>query len=164
MGKKLLQLIEESIKLELSIADIYMVFYNTFPEDSDFWWKISLEEKGHANLIRSGRDTFLGKFPSKLLAPSLKELRNTNDKLVSLLNEYKEKPPSRETAYNCALDIEQSIGEIHFQLAMDKSSASYIMKIFQELNKGNKDHINRIRSYMSNNGIEIRRRVRKRKT
>lgn len=159
MNKNLSQLIEESIRLELNIADIYMFFYNTFPEDSDFWWQMTLEEQSHANLIKSGKDTFSGKFPSKLLAPSIQMLNNTNNKLISLLKEYKEKPPSKETAFNIALDIEQSTGEIHFQLAMEKSLTSSIMKIFQELNKDYKDHAGRIRNYMSNNGIEIRRCV-----
>ena len=158
MKKKLSQLIDESIRLELNIADIYMVFYNTFPEDSDFWWKMTSEEKSHANLIKSGRDTFLDQFPPKLLAPSLQKLCNTNKKLISLLKEYKEKPPSRETAFNIALNIEQSTGELHFQLAMEKSFTSSIMKIFQELNNGYKDHANRIRTYMSDKGIEIRGR------
>ncbi len=161
MNEKLLQLIDETINIELKIADIYMVFYNTSPEDSDFWWQMSLEEKGHAHLIKSGRDTFLGKFPYKLLAPSVQTLKETNSKLTSLLKEYKEKPPSRETTFNIALDLEQSTGELHFQLAMEKSLTSSIMKIFQELNKDSKDHVSRIQTYMSDKGIEIRRRVSK---
>ncbi len=164
MNKELSQLIDESIMLELNIADIYMAFYNTFPEDSDFWWEMTSEEKSHANLIKSGRDTFLDQFPPKLLAPSLQKLCNTNKKLISLLKEYKEKPPSRETAFNIALNIEQSTGELHFQLAMEKSFTSSIMKIFQELNNEYKDHANRIRAYMSDKGIEIRRHVNKRNT
>ncbi len=159
MNKELSQLIDESITLELNIADIYMVFGNIFPEDSGFWWKMTSEEKKHANLIKSGRDTFLDQFPSKLLAPSLQKLCNTNKKLISLLKEYKEKPPSRETAFNIALNIEQSTGELHFQLAMEKSFTSSIMKIFQELNNEYKDHANRIRAYMSDRGIEIHNRV-----
>ncbi len=164
MKEQLSQLIDESIRLELNIADIYMVFYNTFPEDSDFWWQMTLEEKSHANLIKSGRDTFLDQFPHKLLAPSVQTLNKTNNKLVSLLKEYKEKLPSRETAFNITLDIEQSTGELHFQLAMEKSFTSSIMKIFQELNNDYKDHANRIRAYMSDKGIEIRRHVNKRNT
>ena len=82
MKKQLSQLIDESIKLELNIADVYMFFYNTFPEDSDFWWEMALEEKGHANLIKSGRDTFLGKFPPKLLAPSVQTLNNSNNTTI----------------------------------------------------------------------------------
>ncbi len=158
MNKKLSQLIDETIKLELNIADIYMVFYNTFPEDSDFWWQMNLEEKSHASLIKSGKDTFLDQFLSKLLAPSLQKLCDTNKKLNSLLKEYKKNPPSRETAFNVAMNIEHSTGELHFQLAMEKPFASSIIKIFQDLNNDCKDHANRIRAYMREKGIEIRRR------
>ncbi len=148
MNQKLPQLIDESIKLELNVADIYMIFYNTFPEDSGFWLELVLEERNHADLIKSGRGTFLLplQFPSELLASSVQMLYKTNKKLVSLLKEYKEKPPSRKSAFNIALNIEKSAGELHFQLAMEKSPTSSIMKIFQELNKDNKDHINRIRT------------------
>ena len=157
MNNKLLQLIDESIKLELNVADIYMIFYNTFPEDSEFWWNLILEEKNHADLIRSGKSTFLlpRQFPSELLVSSVQMLYKTNNGLVSLLKKYNKKPPSRESAFNIALDIEKSAGEIHFQLAMEKSPTSSIMKIIQELNKDYKDHINRIRTYMSDKGIEI---------
>ena len=159
MNKRLTQLIDESIRLELNVAEIYMDFCNTFPEDSDFWREMALEEEGHANLIKSGRDTFLDQFPPKLLAPSLQVLYNTNNKLTSLLKEHKEKPPSRETAFNIAMDIEQLPGELHFQLAMEKSFTSSIMKTFQELNNNYKDHANRIRAYMRDKGIEIHRHV-----
>jgi hypothetical protein len=36
MDKKLAQLIDESIKLELNVSKIYTFFCNTFPEDSEF--------------------------------------------------------------------------------------------------------------------------------
>ena len=156
MDKKLSQLIEESIKLELNVAKIYMVFCSTFPEDSDFWWKLSLEEKNHAEIIESGKGTFLLplQIPSELLAPSVEMLYKTNKKLSSMLEKYIKKHPSRKMAFNIALDIEQSAGEFHYQLAMEKTPTSNIMKIFQGLNKDNKDHFNRIRTYMDDNGIE----------
>ncbi len=156
MNKKLSQLIDESIKLELNVAKTYMFFCDTFPEDSDFWRKLVLEEENHADIIELGRVTFLLslQFPSEFLASSVQMLYKTNSKLISILNEYNKKPPPREKAFNIALDIEQSAGEIHYQLAMEKSTTSSIMKIFQGLNKDDKDHINRIRTYMGDNGIE----------
>jgi hypothetical protein len=54
------------------------------------------------------------------------------------------------------LDIEKSAGELHYQLAMEKSPTSSIMKIFQGLNKDCKNHTNRILAYMSDKGIEKR--------
>ncbi len=44
MNKKLSQLIDELIELELNVAKIYMFFSDTFSEDSDFWWQLGLEE------------------------------------------------------------------------------------------------------------------------
>jgi len=29
------------------------IFSDTFSEDSDFWWKLALEEKDHADRIRT---------------------------------------------------------------------------------------------------------------
>ena len=156
MDKKLVQLIDESIKLELNASKIYMFFCNTFPEDSGFWRKLVLEEENHADLIKSGKGTFLlpGQFPSKLLVSSVQTLCKTNNKLISLLKKYNEKPPSRESAFNIALNIEKSAGELHFQLAMEKSPTSSIMEVLQILNKDCKDHANRILAYMNDKGIE----------
>ncbi len=156
MDKKLAQLIDESIKLELNVSKIYMFFCNTFPEDSEFWRKLVLEEENHADLIKSGKGTFLlpGQFPSELLVSSVQTLCETNNKLVSLLKEYNEKPPSRESAFNIALNIEKSAGELHFQLAIETSPTSSIMEVLQVLNKDCKNHANRILAYMSDKSIE----------
>jgi hypothetical protein len=81
-------------------------------------------------------------------------LCKTNNKLISLLKKYNEKPPSRKSAFNIALNIEKSAGELHFQLAMEKSPTSSIMEVLQVLNKDCKDHANRILAYMSDKGIE----------
>ncbi len=156
MDKKLSQLIDESIKLELNVSEIYMFFCNTFPEDSEFWQKLVLEEKNHADLIKSGKDRFLlpGQFPCELLVSSVQTLCKTNNKLISLLKKYNEKPPSRESAFNIALNIEQSAGELHFQLAIEKPPNSRIMEVLQVLNNGCKDHANRILAYINDKGIE----------
>ena len=158
MNKKLSQLIDESIQLELKVADIYTIFYNTFPEDSEFWRKLVLEEKDHADLIKSGKSTFLipNQFPSKLLVPSVQTLCEISDKLTSLHKQYNEKPPSRESAFNTALDIEKSAGEFHFQLAMEQSPNSRIIELLQVMNDGCKDHAKRILADLSEKGIEVR--------
>ncbi len=156
MNKKLSQLIDESIKLELNVSKIYIFFCDTFPEDSEFWQKLVLEEKNHADLIKSGKDRFLlpGQFPSELLVSSVQTLCKTNNKLISLLKKYNDKPPSRESAFNIALAIEQSAGELHFQLAIEKPPNSRIMEVLQVLNDGCKDYANRILAYMNDKGIE----------
>ena len=157
MNKKLSQIIDESIKLELNIAKIYKFFSDdTYPEDSDFWWKLGLEEEKHADLLASMRGTLLllHQFPSEFLAPSVEMLYETNNKLISMFKGYNKKLCSRRMLFNIALEIEQLAGELHYQLAMETSPTSSIMKIFQEMNKCSKDHKNRIRTYMSEKGIE----------
>ncbi len=50
MKQTLEQLIDESIKLELNVADVYKIFLNTFPEDSELWSMLIREEEKHADL------------------------------------------------------------------------------------------------------------------
>lgn len=157
MDEELIQVIEESIKLELNIADLYTIFYKTLPEDSDFWWKLHSEEKNHAYIVRGARDAGLSgrQFPRELFAPKIEMLLEVNSKLASLLEEYKKNPPSREIAFNVALSLEESAGEAHFQLAMEESPTSSIMEVFQILNRDDKNHASRIRTYMNDKGIEM---------
>ena len=91
-----------------------------------------------------------------MLASSLEELRSANSTIVELLEKHQDTPPSREDAFNLALKLEQSAGEIHFQQFMEKSSTSKLDSIFQRLNRDDKDHAIRIRSYMQDHGIKIK--------
>jgi len=157
MNQALEQLIDELIKLELNVADVYKVFLNTFPEDSQLWSKLIQEEEKHADLIGSMRSSFLlpNQFPSDLLASSIEMLEETNKRLTSILKKYTRKPPIRESIFKVALDIERSAGEFDFQLAAEKLPDSGIMKIFQELNRDCKNHTKKINTYMFNKGIEL---------
>ncbi|MBT8762374.1 hypothetical protein KFV02_00305 [Desulfohalobiaceae bacterium Ax17] len=152
-------LIDESIQLEHNIAKLYTIFHATFPEDADFWWQLVLEEKNHAALIRAGKESFapIGKFPVELLSSSLQKLRDANKKAVALARKCLDTPPSREEAFNIALEFEQSAGEIHFQRFMEKKTDVQLIKIFQKLNKDDKNHATRLRSYMEKHGIRIRK-------
>lgn len=163
MNEKLMQLIDESIKLELNVAALYTIFRKAFPGDSAFWSKLALEEEHHASLIRGARDALLSgrEFPHELLAPKVDMLLETNSKLLSLLGEYSKNPPSREIAFNVAFNLEESAGEVHFQRAMEQLPTSTIMEVFQLLNKDDKDHARRIRAYMSDKGIELRNNLMK---
>ena len=151
------QLIEEAIKLELNVAEIYLSFHNRFPEDAGFWWKIAIEEKNHAALLRNGKQFFLdaGMFPDNLVGDSLEALIEANNDLENIIRQEKEAPPSRAVAFNLALKLEESAGEIHFQHAMQQAKhPSEAILLFQSLNEGDKDHAERIRNYMRLNGIK----------
>ncbi len=158
MNENLHQLIEEAIQLELNVAEIYLSFHHRFPEDAGFWWKIAIEEKNHAALLRNGKQFFLdaGMFPDELVGTSVAALVNANNELANILQQEKgDNPPSRAAALNLAVKLEELAGEAHFQNAMQQAIyPSEAIKLFQSLNEDDKDHAERIRSYMRQHGIE----------
>ncbi len=158
MDKELSKIIDESIMLELNVSELYTIFSSAFSEHAGFWWKLALEEKNHAALIRSGIEHYepVNKFPTDLISSKLSVLEDTNTKIVLLVKEYTSNTPSEEEAFNIALEFEQSAGEIHYQTFMKKGEAETISRIFEKLNGDDKDHANRIRTYMNNHNINIR--------
>ena len=52
MSIKRKQTIDESIQLELNVAELYKIFNQEFQEDAYFWRALSEEEENHANLIK----------------------------------------------------------------------------------------------------------------
>ncbi len=157
MTKDFNTIIEESINLELNIGNLYAVFYASFADDSQFWWRLVLEEKNHAALFRSGFENLehLKKFPHDLLIKNIKILQEENKKLQDLVTQYKSLPPDREEAFNLALNLENTAAELHFQQFMDNDGDSLIDNIFRELNQADKDHAARILKYMKEHDIPL---------
>ena len=158
MNEELRQLVSEAIKLELNVAEVYSGFHHRFSEDAAFWWKLAIEEYSHAGLLENGRQHFMdaGMFPSELVGTSLNALVIANHELKGILRQEKKAPiMSRASAFNLALKLEGLAGEIHFQHVMqEREKPSEAVKLFQSLNADNKDHADRIRNYMRQNGID----------
>ncbi len=157
MDKQLFLLLDASIALERNVSDLYMVFHSAFAEDADFWRQLAMEEERHVALLRSGKAHFapVDKLPNQLLSTTLQEVTDANARVHALIEQYRECPPSRETALNTALGIEQSAGEIHFQEFMERQAESGPDRLFQQLNGYDRDHEIRIRSHMEAHAIEI---------
>jgi rubrerythrin len=158
MDQELSRFIDEAITLELRVGDLYTIFGKAFPQDSEFWGELASEEQNHAAQLAGARDTLTAEaeFWSKLLPSKGALLTSANHKLSSLLRKCKESPPSRKEAFEVALELEQSAGELHYQRAVEDSPESETMKIFQELNNGDEDHARRIRAYMRRKRIGSR--------
>jgi len=158
MSEELLkQFIEESIRLERNVAELYKVFNRLFPEDAYFWWTMFEEEENHAALIEHAAKIIVMSEDvlSQMLAPSLDALKKTNLKILSLVSEYNANPPSREAAFNVALKLELSAGELHFQKFMSRQNEDDIIaQLFQRLNKDDKDHAARLLEYMAEHDIK----------
>jgi hypothetical protein len=152
-------LIEESINLELNLSDLYLLFYELFPDDGEVWGRLTLEEKDHASIIQEGTEQLKqdGIFPTKLFHTNLQTLKDINIELLSLLKKCKRTPPSREEAFKIALKLESSPGELEFQQFMNAETNSKTNNMFKRLNKLNKEHETLIRSYIEKHGISVSR-------
>lgn len=159
MDTQLSQVVDASIQLELNVAELYGFFHTAFPQHEEFWWKLRLEERNHAALIRSAKEQFdpVGKFPVDLVSSQLIEITEINNKLRSLIERFNINAPSESEAFSIALLLEQSAGEAHYQKFMEtdagQESKCQLCKIFQQLNEHDKDHAERIQNYMDSQGI-----------
>jgi len=157
LNNSLERTIEESIKIESNVSDLYGLFYRIFEEDKDFWWQLKIEEKNHSFLLEGAKKALLeyNKFPQELISDSLESLIEANNNLRKMIDDFPSNPPSREIAFNTALEVEISAGEIHYQEAMKQHEGSDILKILQKINGDDKEHEQRIREYMKREGIKI---------
>lgn len=151
MNEELSSFIEESIKIELGVAELYLLFSMAYPKDSEFWWQLAVEEKNHAALIRCIKDNFMpdGLVPDKSLSSSIEELRSTNARICDAIASCRVFPPSRADAFQLASHLEEEAGELHFQKFMDSAPRTKIEGIFQRLNSDDRDHAKRIHTYMT---------------
>lgn len=149
------QFLDESIQLELNVSDLYQLFYVKFPEDSEFWWQLSLEEVNHAALIRSINDLFLPEkiLPQGIIENQISEIHQLNYSIRERISHYKMNTPSRFEAFNYAHELEISAGEAHYEMFMNENPGSNVEKIFQKLNGQDKNHSVRIAEYMKLNKI-----------
>ena len=157
MEEQIEQLTKESIRLELLVSELYLLFHEQFPEDGRFWWRLVEEERNHAALIRSALEYFapVHQFPEKLLSGNLSVLRKTNEQLKELLAAFRKTSPGRIEAFECALKLETTAGELHFQHFLDENNLTNVEQIFRQLNGDDREHAERIRLYMSENGMHV---------
>lgn len=143
------ELIDQSIRLELNAAALYHLFFEAHPEDADFWWRLYLEEKNHAALIRAAKESFvkINKFPFELISGSLDALKADNARLEILIEKFRQTPPDRRESFQAALELENSAGEIHYMQFMEKTPGNTVESVFQQLNKEDKNHACRIQNY-----------------
>ena len=154
MDHAIRRFLKESIDLELNIGDLYQVFSAKFPTDHDFWWNISIEEMNHAALIESINDVFwTDLLPFDSVEKQTDDLRKINLIIKDKIERYKLVPPTRLEAFTNGLELENSVGESHFELFMTSVADSPVVKIFQKLNGEDKNHAKRIESYMKTNEI-----------
>ena len=145
----IIRYIDESITMETNIAELYLLFSETIPEDRLFWWKLNLEERNHASLLESEKLFYqVNAFPTELFSNNLEDIAKFNGSFILKIQQFKNKP-TRENAFKIALEIENSGIELSYQLLSENKKLSKAIKLFNQLNKADKDHAKRIIEYMN---------------
>ncbi|MEN8226613.1 MAG: rubrerythrin family protein [Bacteroidota bacterium] len=146
--------IEEAITLELNVSDLYFLFYKLFPDDSEFWWKLAMEEQNHAALLKTVKQMSRSELqlPKEIVPSGRNELATSNKKLLQALEDF-ENYPDRTKAFQFALEIENSAGELHYQSFMKYGTESRLLNVFRKLNGDDINHADRIRQYMNQHNI-----------
>jgi len=150
--------IDEAVNLELNVSRLYFRFYELFPEDADFWWKLTLEEKNHAALLENLKHVIrlVGNPPGELMALRSDDIKNANSRVQTELD--KINPDiSRSDAFSIAIMIEESAGEIHYQAFIDDDDLPKEYRVFQKLNMDDKDHAESMRSYAASHNIILKK-------
>jgi hypothetical protein len=147
--------LDEASQLEMLVADLYAIFEKSFSEDSLFWHQLTDEEKNHAALIRTIKNSpgCSKKFVSSFAPDLLQEILQTKELVSSLIVKYSEKKPDRKTAFVKAISVEKSAGEIAYQDLMTQEADSWILLGLQKLNEYDRDHIKRLEQYAKDNKI-----------
>ena len=148
MDDPLEALLDEAIRHELNVSRLYFEFCQAFAEDSDFWWKLSVEEQGHAGLLRVGKTLFGAEFGREMLPARAEELAESNRKLEEILEQIEHQPPSREDAFRIALEIETSTDALIYEHALQPEEDSAGSGIAQRIARDDLLHEERIRRRM----------------
>jgi hypothetical protein len=146
IDSQIVELFNESLRMEGKVASLYRLFARQFPEDRSFWDGLSDEEEYHAAVIQSGRDYFFADnlFPLEALEPNLLNLRATNTGLDGFIEQNTKTPPLRSGAFMQAMLLEGSSGEYYFQLALDIPGKTSALQLLRTLAGGEKNHAQRI--------------------
>ena len=153
MSENLDTLLDEAIRHEHTVALLYFEFFQAFPDDADLWWKLSVEENGHAGLLEAGRKVFGSEYGEEILPARVEYLIEANLMLEKLLEQMKEQPLSREAAFRTALEIETTTDGMIFENALQPAEDSDASAISERIHRDDLRHASMIRTYMKEHGI-----------
>lgn len=154
------KIIELFIEQELLVASLYMRFSERYLVHKDFWLKLAVEEREHAEWIKHLLD---GIEADKIFFSEGKTRTYTVSSSIAyikgLINEFDRKAFDIPKAAHIALDLERSLLEKNVFKCFDSDSIE-VKRILEVLNKGQDDHIR----MMENFSNEIREKVKSRQS
>jgi hypothetical protein len=147
MDQSIFAFIDEAVKIELNMSRLYSIFSEYIDEDRAFWNRLETEERNHAALLKTAKEFVnFNKFPNNLVPENLEALVESNRLILETIDQFIGNP-GREMAFSLAIELEKSAGEVHFQHFMEEKPNDKVAEIFQQLNRSDKDHAERISLY-----------------
>lgn len=141
-----LEIFEELIKLELNVADLYLLFSNNLENYKGVWYKLAIEEFNHASILKTALEFYesdlnvLEYFINDQISNNIKNTNKNFDKYkLDFLNN-----KTIENAKKIALIIESSDSEINYNKIMINNQNNEILNVLKKLNKDDHDHYERI--------------------
>ena len=128
MDGPLQQVVDESIRLERNVGRLYILFSRLFEQDSDFWWKIAVEEGHHASMLKSAKAAFIdeGMFPSEVFATTLDTLLALNQEIEGHLTRFEQNPPTRSAALDLAHRLENIRAQRQVYGRLDAEAITFV--------------------------------------
>ncbi len=155
MNVAVVTIIEQAIRYERGLADLYNSYHHLYHEDSDFWWDLSLSELSHASLLESGRTLFNSELEAEVIEAEFDELVRTNDELESLRKSVSSDPPSRKEALRQALELENSENEKILHRIFTVEIGGDAAKVANKIRQGDLHHARQIRAHAEKCGLDL---------
>ena len=102
----------EAVNLELNMSKLYLKFSNINNTDYIFWYSLSIEEGGHVAILKNILSAIdMINYDFNITEIELDELKQTNNKINDMLSH----TFNRVDAFDTAISLENTAGEIHYQ-------------------------------------------------
>lgn len=147
--------IQQAIRYERNLAELYLAFHNSFPEDAELWWDLSVSEQSHASLLESGQQLFGPELDSESIEADVDILQTTNDELESLLQRIAAEAIPRKEAFRIALSLECAENEQTLHRVFRIEGGSPGAKVLDKIRSEDQLHSERIRSHAESEGIAL---------
>lgn len=142
------------IAVEETVASLYRIFMDIFPDERPFWQDLYKDELEHSFWLASGsRSEVIELLPSKKLLPSIKHVTSTLVFVEQKIAQVKTNPVTFEAALTTALEIEESMIEIFTNEITANLLATDHKSLNDKLVAAEKLHVTKIEDMMISRGF-----------
>ncbi|NWF98561.1 MAG: hypothetical protein HXY52_06480 [Nitrospirae bacterium] len=153
---QILNTLDEILKLELKLMDLYAFFSKLFNEDKEaasVFFKLSLDEKGHAELVQYQK-RIVSKNLNDFLEVSIniEEIREIISKAENIMKSTV--PITLEESIKLALLFEKNAAEYHYKSAVEQSNPEFA-KFLNNLASVDNEHFDSIKKLAERKNIKV---------